>query len=351
VAGAEHLDDRTSELADERTLREILDQLPVAVSVVEPSGRLVHANRRARELLGDRVEDATLDGFGRENGKGSPIERALRGETVPAEAVSLVRPDGTVAILEARAAPVHDESGGVTAAVAIFDDVTERETRDRADRDFVSNAAHQLRTPIAAIASAVAVLQGGAKDTPVERDVFLAHIERETDRLARLGRALLTLARAQRREEEPVFEVVPLRRLLDDLVAEANAPKAVKVEVQCATSVGAIAHRELLEEALANLLANAVRYTDRGHVRVAARRRGADVVVTIVDTGRGITAEERPRVFERFYRASERDAGFGLGLPIAAEAIRFAGGTLTLESAEGVGTTARVTLRGARIVT
>jgi PAS domain S-box-containing protein len=350
VTRAPHLDDRTTELADERTLREILDQLPVAVSVVEPSGRLVHVNRRARELLGDRVERAALDGGERENGQGSPIERALRGETVAAESMSVVQEDGTVAILEVRAGPVHDETGGVTAAVAIFDDVTEQETRDRADRDFVSNAAHQLRTPIAAIASAVAVLQGGAKDEPAERDIFLAHIERETERLARLGRALLTLARAQRREEEPVFEVVPLLPLLEGLVAEATARKTVKLELQCAPSVGAVAHRELLEEALANLLANAVRYTDQGRVRMAARRRGADTVVTIVDTGRGIAAEERSRVFERFYRASERDAGFGLGLPIAAEAIRFAGGTLTLESEEGVGTTARVTLRGARIV-
>ena len=85
----------------------------------------------------------------------------------------------------------------------VLDDLTEQERRELAEREFVTNAAHELRTPLTTIIGAVEVLQAGAKDDPVERDRFLAHIEREAERLARLARALLTLARAHAGQERP----------------------------------------------------------------------------------------------------------------------------------------------------
>jgi len=90
----------------------------------------------------------------------------------------------------------------------VLDDLTEQERRELAEREFVTNAAHELRTPLTTIIGAVEVLQGGAKDDPIERDRFLAHIEREASGLRALARALLTLARAQRGQEQPRVEAV-----------------------------------------------------------------------------------------------------------------------------------------------
>ncbi len=96
----------------------------------------------------------------------------------------------------------------------VLDDLTEQERRELAEREFVSNAAHELRTPLTTIIGAVEVLQAGAKNNPAERDRFLTHIEREAERLARLARALLTLARAHAGQERPRLEAVSLAALL-----------------------------------------------------------------------------------------------------------------------------------------
>src|SRR5262249_58428193 len=104
----------------------------------------------------------------------------------------------------------HDSDG----ALLVVDALTEQQRRELAEREFVSNAAHELRTPLTTIIGAVEVLQAGAKENPAERDRFLGHIEREAGRLARLARAMLTLARAHSGQEQPRMEAVELAPLL-----------------------------------------------------------------------------------------------------------------------------------------
>src|SRR5205814_9913795 len=116
---------------------------------------------------------------------------------------------------------------------------SERERRERAEREFVANAAHELRTPVAAIASAVEVLQAGAKDAPADRDLFLGHIEREAARLTRLARALLVLARAQARHEPPPLQLVELAPLLGQVAAAILPPGDVQVVVDCPLALAA----------------------------------------------------------------------------------------------------------------
>jgi two-component system phosphate regulon sensor histidine kinase PhoR len=351
--------ERTAALDAERArLEGLLRQMPVGVVIVEAASRRIQAaNALAVELLGMTVSTgSTLAAALRtEDGrpvavKDLPTTRTLQSAEPVFGARYLLDTGASRRAVEISAGPVVGADGAVEAVVMTIEDVTERDRRERADRDFVSNAAHQLRTPLTAIASAVAVLQSGAKDDPVARDRFLGHLERETARLSRLGRALLTLARAQRGEEEPPVAIVPLRPLLEGLVAETLAKEGVVVELECADDVGVIANAPLLEEALANLLGNAVSYTDRGVVRVTARTADRSAHVEITDTGPGIRAGDRERVFERFYRAGgTSESGFGLGLPVARAAIEASGGRLELTSAEDVGTTARVTLSAARI--
>ena len=223
--------------------------------------------------------------------------------------------------------------------------------RERAGQDFITNAAHELRTPLAAIVAAVEVLERGAKEIPEERDHFLRHVARQSARLSRLAQALLVLARAQGGDVPPV-EIVPLASLLAALVSAARPAEGVDVTVECPPDLAVLASAALVEQALSAVVENAVRYTSNGSIAVRARRSGSRrVVIEVVDTGIGIPRETRERVFDRFFRTpSDGDAdSFGLGLSIARQAVHALHGEIALESEPGVGTAVRVTLPAARL--
>ena len=347
--------------SDLTLLRAVIGQIRDGVAIFEPETfRIVVANGEAMRILGTRdVPGASLSDLGAWEALHAgvstrpdehlPVGRALRGEALTARG-QLVRPDGSRVALELRTGPIHDAAGRVVGAVAVLADLTEREQLHHAEREFVTNAAHELRTPLAAISSAVEVLRAGAKDVPEERDHFLEHIDRECARLARLTTALLSLARAQGGVEKPRVDLVELCPLLEQLASSARPADGVAVEAYCPVDLLAVANPDLLEQALANLVSNAARHTREGSIALGARPDGEQrVAVEIRDTGSGMTDEERVRVTERFYRGTDGD-GFGLGLAIAADAVRAVGGELELESEVGRGTVARVTLPAGRLV-
>jgi signal transduction histidine kinase len=308
--------------------------LPLAVVVVDELGAVTLANARAVELLSIREG---------ENAPAFLQDLALRAGVragMVQEAIEVATPAGGAVAIEIRATPVGE---GVVSAI---DDLNERARRERADREFITNAAHQIRTPIAAIAAAIEVLQNGAKESQEARDRFLGHIEEQTERLVRLARAMLTLSRAERGDIGPSLGVVPLRPIIDGLLEEIPGRHGVRIEVDCEPAAAAVAHDALLSEALANLLGNALDHTREGTVRIAVADEGnGTIAIEVMDTGEGIDATELPRVFERFRRGTSSGEGAGLGLPIARAAIDAMGGRLELESELGRGTTARVLLR------
>jgi signal transduction histidine kinase len=216
--------------------------------------------------------------------------------------------------------------------------------KEAAEREFVTNAAHELQSPLTAIVSAIEVLQAGAKDTP-ERDVFLDHIERASARLARLARALLVLARAQTGAEAPKTELVSLESLLNDVAARLKPIEGVEVTVSCPSDAAAITNRDLIEQAVLNVAENAAKYTARGRIELAAEVSNGRAEIRVSDTGRGIPAGEQSRVFERFYRGQGTgDGGSGLGLAIARAATDAVGGEVELESTFGKATLVRFRL-------
>ncbi|MDX6425087.1 MAG: two-component system, OmpR family, sensor histidine kinase VicK [Gaiellaceae bacterium] len=311
-----------------------LEALPVAVVVVDDDSRLVVVNARASELLsvavGEEAPPFLRDLAARTAATGVAFEEVLEAPSSTGAAIAV----------KVRAAPM---SGG---AVCAIEDLTEQARRERADREFITNAAHQLRTPITAIATAIEVLQSGAKEAVGPRDRFLEHIERQTERLVRLIRAMLTLSRAERGDLGPVLGLVPLRPVLDGLLEDLPGKEGVAVHVDCSPTASAIADEALLAEALANLVGNAIENTAAGTVRVSAVEAGGDtLLVEIVDTGVGIDAPELGRVFERFHRGTSSGGGAGLGLPIARAAIEALGGTIALRSEVGAGTTVSIRLR------
>jgi signal transduction histidine kinase len=221
-------------------------------------------------------------------------------------------------------------------AILLIEDVTEELRRERVVREFVRNAAHQVRTPLAGIAAAVEVLQSGAKDVPSDRDRFLAHVGEHTARLTRIARALLTLARAQSGESIQL-EQVDVGASFERLVAQTGPAASGRIAVTCPSSLTARAHPDLLREALAALVDNAVTHT-QGEIRLDARELVDAVEITVADTGEGIAPEHHPRIFEPFYRVADTGEGFGLGLAIAHQAVEAMQGQLSIAVRPGAGT-------------
>jgi signal transduction histidine kinase len=219
--------------------------------------------------------------------------------------------------------------------------VSRARRQESAEEQFVTNAAHELQSPLTAIVSAVEVLQSGAKDTP-ERDIFLDHIEQAAARLVRLTRALLVLARVQTRTEAPKTELVALEPLLSEVAAGVRTREGVDLTVSCPPDAAVVTNRELVDHAVFNVVTNAINYTTNGRIELAARLTGGAAEISVSDTGPGIPEIEQERVFERFYRGEAgSDHGSGLGLAIARAAIEAVGGVVELESEVGAGTTVR----------
>jgi signal transduction histidine kinase len=326
-----------------RPLQRLLGRLPIGVVSIDRALTIEYVNPAARVFLrGARVGGMLPEPL-------TPFSlrkfaQRLFGSTPPPRRVV---ESSTGRLFEIDGIP----GGERESALLLVQDVTARERRRRAEREFAANAAHELRTPIAAITSSLDVLEGGAKDVPEDRDLFLGHIERETARLARLVDALLLLARIQTGQEQPSLELVDVGPLLDVVAGQLEPQEGVAVRVDCAPGVAMLADVDLLHQAVWNLATNAVGHTHDGEIRLTGRDLGRMAEIEVRDTGTGIDADEQTQIFDRFFRAHRRvGQGFGLGLPISQEIARALGGSLTLESEPGVGTRVRVHVPSARLV-
>jgi two-component system sensor histidine kinase VicK len=327
-------------------LRMLLERLHEGVVTVDNELIVQFANAEARRVLGVRLAegDQLPEPWSTFSLREFAASLFDAGSATLAQAH--VRPDEEHA-LALVGIPAQPEGDTV---MIVLDDLTEQERRELAEREFVSNAAHELRTPLTTIIGAVEVLQAGAKDNPAERDRFLTHIEREAERLARLARALLTLARAHAGQERPRLEAVPLASLLQDVADGTRAAEDVPLSIECPPDLIANVNRDLLEQALRNLTGNAVKHTPSGRIVLRAYAEGNTVTIEVEDTGVGMNAETQQHVFDRFYRGQGRDAeGFGLGLAIVRQTVRSLGGHIELDSAPGQGTRFRIVLEQARM--
>jgi signal transduction histidine kinase/HAMP domain-containing protein len=327
-------------------LRRLFEQLQEGVVAITPALEVELANKAARRLFGG----ASLE-------EGAPLPEPWPGFELRALAARQFQQGARISQARFTPDPEHTYAFvgipagyGSPLALLVVSDVSARERRERAERDFVSNASHELQTPLTAIANAVEALQLGAKEDPVDRERFLAVIDRQTARLGRLVRALLALARAQTRQETLQLGPVRLLPILQEAIEGIEPGNDVRVDVSCAEELAVLGQRGLLEQVVSNLAVNAVRHTKRGRILFSGRRLGVDSVqIEVSDTGPGISRFDHERIFDRFYQSGNgRSEGFGLGLAIVREAVHALGGVVEVDSPPGGGTVVRVTLAAAR---
>jgi two-component system phosphate regulon sensor histidine kinase PhoR len=338
----------------------VLGSMIEGVLAIDARQRIVGINRAAADLLGLDLDDVARRSL-QEVVRNPDLRRfALRAidcrEPVEDDLVIHGVRDRTIRL---RGTALRDASGE-GGAVIVLNDVTDVQRLENVRRDFVANVSHELKTPIASIKGFVETLLDGAADDPEANRRFLGIIARQSDRLAAIIEDLLALSRIEQREGAGnlPLEEARIADLLAAAVADCEpraAERGIAVECACPEDLVAEVNPPLLEQALINLVDNAIKYRDPGKTIWLAAAREPDgaghpggLSIRVRDEGCGIAAEHLPRLFERFYRVdkarSRAQGGTGLGLAIVKHIVQAHAGTIGVESEPQVGTTFTIRL-------
>jgi two-component system phosphate regulon sensor histidine kinase PhoR len=255
--------------------------------------------------------------------------------------------------VEVSAVPLKDDMDIISGAVILFHDITQLKRVDQIRRDFVANVSHELRTPLSILRGYIETLLDNPKSSREELARILQIMERHAKRLGLLVDDLLSLAQLESSSASLEIGEVQLSELFENVLRdwkERLAGKQLRLIVNLPPDMPPIrADETRLQEVLSNLLENAVKYSrENGEIRLQAEGRGPEIVISVGDNGIGISRDDLPRIFERFYRAdkarSRELGGTGLGLAIVKHITQLHGGRVEAESEPGRGTTVRVFL-------
>jgi PAS domain S-box-containing protein len=354
---------RLSELAHRRqeaVFRAVLDVMPVGMWITDRDRKVTMSNPAGRKIWGEtcmvgaentNAYRAWSVATGAELGPAEwPSARAIAtGEPVLGEMLRIGALDGATRTVLASAVPLRDADGTIFGSLVVNDDVSElRETEERLRealtmRDEVMRiVSHDLRTPINVIAMSSTLILRRAPDLAADMRSALESVVRAARQMKRLVQDLVDGTRI----ESGRFSVVAAPEQTEAIVREAaDNARTVAGERQIAVRVEpdlprVLADRERLLQLFANLIGNAVKFTlERGHIEIFARKSDGEVVFGVRDDGVGIAPEHLPRLFERFFQATDDRRGLGLGLAISKAIVEAHGGRLWVESEQGRGTT------------
>lgn len=356
--------DRMAELLDEKIqaivthrnqLETVFSSMVEAVIAIDLEERVISINEAAAQLFD--VDRATSTGkivqqIVRNVKLQQEISNTLQTKEPVEDEIILHEKDGD-RFLQTHVVSLSNGLGESVGALVVMNDVTRLRRLENIRRDFVANVSHELRTPITSIQGYVETLLDGALDSREDSEKFLAVVLRQAQRLNSIIDDLLCLSRIEEeaRQREIQRENSALLPVIQSALqfCEMKAEKAgVSLECRCAEGITANVNGPLIEQALINLIANAITYSktdDTVYVdcELYVTDEKSRVKITVRDTGCGISKEHLPRLFERFYRSdkarSRSVGGTGLGLAIVKHIAQSHGGTVEVESVEGEGST------------
>ncbi|MGD9123937.1 MAG: ATP-binding protein [Desulfarculaceae bacterium] len=347
-AMADSLQEKIEAITEARDrLHTILASMVEGVLVTDHDGRIIMANEALMVMLELKEDPAGH----------MPSEIFRNADLV--EAMREARQSGVLVQREIRTLHPKERHLDLTVArfsgegvpggcVAVLHDITERKRVEQIRRDFVANVSHELRTPLTAIRGSVETLLGGALDSPKDALRFTEMIQRQAARLQTLAQDLLELAKIESGQATFQGDEVSVPDLAENTtsaVSEIAKQRQVDLQVDLSEAPPAFkADRHQVEQALLNLLDNAVKYTDAGgKVTLKISKAEDDLIIAVSDTGVGIAPQHLPRIFERFYRVdkdrSRELGGSGLGLAIVKHVAQAHGGRVDVESRPGRGST------------
>jgi len=338
----------------ESGMQTIFSAMHDALLVVDSNRQVILTNQTFRKLF-DAAEISLA----------TPLLEIVRDPTLDQLLTDAFRGHGPVRCeltldesqIELHAVATKNEAGEITGTLVLFHDITELKKMDQVRRDFVANVSHELRTPLSILRGYIETLLDSPKTPRAERTRILRVMERHSDRLELLVEDLLTLAELESGDPHLQMGTVDLSTFLAEIVRDWEkklTSKKLNIVVDVPSESSQICvDRTRLQEALYNLLDNAVKYSrKRGEIRLSARQRDGEIELAVSDDGIGIAKEDLPRIFERFYRADkarspDKVRGTGLGLAIVKHVAQLHGGRVEAESEVEKGTTIRVILPSA----
>ncbi|MFA6173206.1 MAG: ATP-binding protein [Kiritimatiellales bacterium] len=356
---AAQLEERLQTVSKERNQREaVLSSMVEGVLAVDTGGHIISLNKAAAQFF---------NVFQPETAPGRSIEEVFRNvklqrfvaevlEGQETRECELVIQNNQACYLQARGTNLLGLQNSRIGAVVVFNDVSRLRRLENLRRDFVANVSHELKTPITSIKGFVETLLDGAIKDPVEAERFLKIVAKHADRLNAIIEDLLMLSRLEQDGKAGMeMRKAGLCGLMNSAVevcARRAAEKHIIIRVECPEELTAIVNPPLIEQALINLIGNAVKYSADGKaVVVSAHAENGGAVLFVKDHGYGIEKEHLDRLFERFYRVdkgrSRQEGGTGLGLSIVKHIAQAHGGTVSVQSRYGEGSTFSIFLPAA----
>ena len=348
---AYELDRRIKDITQQRTRQQaILSSMTEAVVAVDNHKIVIMANEAAMDMFNMPSDcvGRSLEQAARHSELHSIVDMMLLEKSAILNKEITIFKDAAQIILQTHATMLTsgDEQIGV---LVVLNNVTQIKKLENIRKEFVANVSHELKTPITSIKGFVETLRDGAINDTQNAVKFLDIISRQTLRLESIIEDLLALSRIEQLEDGSQIELQmqSVKPVLAGAVAICRKKaddKSISINMRCDDDVAASLNRNLLEQAVVNLIDNAIKYSDSGAViDVSAALEGKRVVINVKDSGCGIPQAEFPRLFERFYRvdkARSRDlGGTGLGLSIVKHIVNAHKGSVTVESKVAVGST------------
>jgi len=325
---ASELKERISTIEQQRGQQQaVLSSMAEGVLAVDQEGLILSMNTTAASLLGVTLEVAEGQKIGTviRNAELKEFIQEVLESSHPLEDDVYIG-GGDARVVQARGAALFGAPGEGAGAVIVLNDVTRYRQLENVRRDFVANVSHELKTPITSIKGFVETMLDGALEDEASARRFLRIVARQADRLHAIIDDLLSLSKIEQSGEAGDLQVSeqPILSAINSAVHNCEAKRVernILVEVSCDRDLQAPINGPLLEQAITNLLDNAVKYTEPGkNVFVETEQIDGEIAIRVRDEGCGISSEHLPRLFERFYRvdrARSRDmGGTGLGLAI-----------------------------------
>lgn len=346
---AAQLHDRIDQITQQRNeLETMLASMVEAVLVVDVEERILRCNQAAGNLFKFDVNAARNRSI-QEVIRNIEIQRFLKTtlhSQKPIEELLEFDFDGEQ-FLRAYGTLLKNGDQRIQGVLLVFHNITRLKQLENMRRDFVANVSHELKTPITAIKGFIETLQTGAMDDANAASRFLEIIARNANRLENIIDDLLALSKIEQGEENERIALTP-NNIADILYAAITActptanEKTITVTLDAPETLSGNVNADLLEQAVSNLLDNALKYSGAGStIAVQGKRQNGQILISVKDSGCGIPAEHLPRLFERFYRVdkarSRNLGGTGLGLAIVKHIIQAHQGTVTVESTVGKG--------------
>jgi two-component system phosphate regulon sensor histidine kinase PhoR len=322
---------------------------------VDQHQKIVHINQVAADLLELSIDDC-LDQPIWEQVRMTEIIAALEQTLNKSDIVKaqMRRPtEGDDQVVNIYAAALHNEGEELIGAVIVLHDISELDHLERIKRDFVANASHELKTPITAIRGLTETILDDSKMPEETKHDFIKKVYAQSLRLSSLVTDLMTISRMESDHQEKNFDSFDLVEVAKRSVAaseEITKEKQLDLKLELpAIAMNIKGDYQAISQLVDNLLDNAIKYTDMaGTILISIRSENRDVVLTVKDSGIGISPQLQQRIFERFYRVdkarSRELGGTGLGLSIVKNIAEQHGGSVSVESQPGLGSTFCVTL-------